>query len=212
MFDTKFTDRAKLVISIATNFSREIHHEYIGTEHLLLALIRERNGVATHIIANHVDRAEITKYIRTIIQPGPPMVTIGRLPLTPRAKSAVDFAHKEADRMGHKFIGTEHLLLGLALDKDGVACQILETFGMTYESLEKEIREFIGMGEIASTQDVYANKSNVQQDLIRIAVMLNHCFDQLNEIRKQNVLIDGISLAIYHLNESHSWIREQAAK
>ena len=113
MFD-RFTDRARRVMGLARQEAQRFNHEYIGTEHILLGLIQEGSGVAANVLRNlDIDLDKIRREVEKIVQSGPSMVTMGQLPFTPRAKKVLELSVEEASNLGHNYIGTEHLLLGL---------------------------------------------------------------------------------------------------
>src|ERR1700733_10119929 len=117
----RFTDRARKVMQLANQEAQRFNHEYIGTEHLLLGLIKEGSGVAANVLHNlDIDLRKIRLEIEKIVQSGPDMVTMGKLPQTPRAKKAIEYAVQEAMGLDHNYVGTEHILLGLLREEEGV--------------------------------------------------------------------------------------------
>ena len=125
MFD-RFTDRAKKVMSLARQEAQKFNHEYIGTEHILLGLVQEGNGVAANVLQKMaVDLDKIRQEVEKIVKSGPSMATMSNLPFTPRAKKVLELAMEEASQLGHNYIGTEHLLLGLIKENEGIAAQVL---------------------------------------------------------------------------------------
>jgi len=149
MFD-RFTDRARKVMGLARQEAQRFNHEYIGTEHILLGLIQEGSGVAANVLRNlDVDPDKIRREVETIVSSGPPMVTMGQLPFTPRAKKVLELSVEEATSLGHNYIGTEHLLLGLIRENEGVAAQVLMNLGLKLEDVREEILELLG-AEIVS--------------------------------------------------------------
>src|SRR5881396_375433 len=110
----RFTDRARKVMQLANQEAQRFNHEYIGTEHILLGLVKEGSGVAANVLKNlDVDLRKIRLEVEKIVQTGPDMVTIPNPPQTPRAKRVVEFAIDEACSLDHNYVGTEHLLLGI---------------------------------------------------------------------------------------------------
>src|SRR5277367_6371275 len=125
MFE-RFTDRARKVMALANQEAQRFNHEYIGTEHILLGLVKEGSGVAANVLRTlDVDLRKIRLEVEKIIQSGPDMVTMGKLPQTPRSKKVVEYAMEEARNFDHNYVGTEHLLLGLLREQEGVAAQVL---------------------------------------------------------------------------------------
>src|SRR5215831_5032367 len=144
MFD-RFTDRARKVMGLARQEAQRFNHEYIGTEHILLGLIQEGSGVAANVLRNlDVDLDKIRREVEKIVQSGPSMVTMGQLPFTPRAKKVLELSVEEASNLGHNYIGTEHLLLGLIRENEGVAAQVLMNLGLKLEEVREEVLELLG--------------------------------------------------------------------
>ena len=133
-----FTKRARHVMTLAQEEATHFQHNYIGTEHLLLGLLREGEGVASQVLSNlgiEVDQARHA--VEAIIGRGKRIV-LGELGLTPRTKKVIELAIDEARRLNHRFIGTEHLLLGLIREGDGIAAGVLESFGLHLEQVRTE--------------------------------------------------------------------------
>src|SRR5207245_3916220 len=106
--------------------AQRFNHEDIGTEHILLGLVKEGTGVAATVLNNlNLDLRKIRLEVEKIVQPAQEMVEMGKLPLTPRTKRAIEFAKEEATNLNHNYIGSEHLLLGLIRENEGVASQVL---------------------------------------------------------------------------------------
>ena len=109
----RFTDRARKVMQLANQEAQRFNHEYIGTEHVLLGLIKEGSGVAANVLKNlDVDLRKIRLEVEKLVQSGPDMVTMGKLPQTPRAKKVIEYSMEEARHLNHNYVGTEHILLG----------------------------------------------------------------------------------------------------
>jgi ATP-dependent Clp protease ATP-binding subunit ClpA len=139
MFE-RFTDRARKVMALANQLAQVHNHEYIGTEHILLGLVKEGSGVGANVLRNlDVDLRKVRLEVEKLVKSGPDLVTMGRLPQTPRAKKAVEFAIEEARNLDHNYVGTEHLLLGLLREHDGVAGQVLMYFGLRIEEVREEV-------------------------------------------------------------------------
>ncbi len=144
MFD-RFTDRARKVMALAREEARRFNHEYIGTEHILLGLVKEGSGVAANVLQNlDVELKKVRLEVEKIVQTGPDLISVGQLPFTPRVKKALEFSMEEARSLGHNYIGTEHLLLGLIREQEGVAAQVLLNFGLKLEDVREEIIGLIG--------------------------------------------------------------------
>lgn len=152
MFD-RFTDRARKVMALARKEAQRFNHDFIGTEHILLGLVQEGSGVAANVLKNlGVDGNKIRAEIEQHVQSGPSMVTMGQLPFTPRAKKVLELSQEEANELGHNYIGTEHLLLGLIRENDGVAAQVLMDLGIKLEDVKGEVLELLG-ADVASNEE-----------------------------------------------------------
>jgi ATP-dependent Clp protease ATP-binding subunit ClpC len=144
MFE-RFTDRARKVMALANQEAQRFNHEYVGTEHVLLGLVKEGQGVAANVLHNlQVDLKKIRLEVEKIVKSGPNMVTMGKLPQTPRAKKVIEFAIEEARNLGHNYVGTEHLLLGLLREHDGVAAQVLMNLGLKLDDVRAEVLNILG--------------------------------------------------------------------
>ena len=143
----RFTDRARKVLQLANQEAQRFNHEYIGTEHLLLGLIKEGSGVAANVLKNlDIDLRKIRTEVEKLVQAGPDMVTMGRLPHTPRAKNVLEYAMEEARNLNHNYVGTEHLLLGLLREQEGVAAQVLMNLSLRLEQVHEEVINLLGHG------------------------------------------------------------------
>jgi ATP-dependent Clp protease ATP-binding subunit ClpC len=141
----RFTERARKVIILAKEEAKRFNHDYIGTEHILLGLIREGEGVAANVLEKMgVSLENIRIEIEKLVQPGPATQIMGDLPFTPRAKKALELAAEEARSLGHNYIGTEHLLLGLIREEEGVASQVLLNLGLDLNTVRNKIMEVLG--------------------------------------------------------------------
>src|SRR5271163_766760 len=141
----RFTDRARKVMQLANQEAQRFNHEYVGTEHVLLGLIKEGSGVAANVLRNlDVDLRKIRNEVEKIVQAGPEMVTMGKLPQTPRAKKVIEYAIEEARNLNHNYVGTEHLLLGLLREQEGVAAQVLMNLNLKLEEVREEVLNLLG--------------------------------------------------------------------
>ena len=146
MFE-RFTDRARKVMALANQEAQRFNHEYIGTEHILLGLVKEGSGVGANVLKNlDVDIKKLRLEVEKLVKSGPDMVTMGKLPHTPRAKKVIEFAIEEARSLNHNYIGTEHLLLGLLRESEGVAAQVLMNLGLKLEDVRQEVLNLLGAG------------------------------------------------------------------
>jgi ATP-dependent Clp protease ATP-binding subunit ClpC len=149
----KFTDRARKVINLARQEAERLGHEFIGTEHILLGLVKEGSGVAANVLENlAVDlekiRIEVEKYVSS---PGETISVSSSLPFTPKAKKVLELAMEEARNLEHNYIGTEHLLLGVLREQDGMAAQVLLNLGVKLEDVRAELMELLG-ADVAQDQ------------------------------------------------------------
>ena len=144
MFD-RFTERARKVIILAKEEARRFNHDYIGTEHILLGLIKEGESVAAAVLQNlGLSLESIRLEIEKLVQFGPSTVVSGDIPFTPKAKKVIELAMDEARRLGHNYIGTEHLLLGLIKEGEGVASHVLMNVGLDLNKVRTEIIKLLG--------------------------------------------------------------------
>jgi ATP-dependent Clp protease ATP-binding subunit ClpC len=140
----RFTDAARKVMQLANQEAQRLNHEYIGTEHILLGLAKEGTGVAALVLKNLVaDIDEVRVEIEKIVQIGPKAVTMAVLPHTPRAKKCLENAIEEALDLNHRYIGTEHLLLGVQRVEDGVAAHALMNLGLKIEDVRAELQRLL---------------------------------------------------------------------
>src|SRR5579864_6569797 len=147
----KFTERARKVLQLAQEEAQRFNHNYIGTEHLLLGLVREGEGVAAKVLGNlGVELNKVRSAVEFIIGRGDRMV-VGEIGLTPRAKKVIELAVDEARRLGHRYIGTEHLLLGLIREGEGIAAGVLESLGVSLECVRDRVLKVI-VGEASSQE------------------------------------------------------------
>ena len=140
MFE-RFDDCARRVMVIADEEARRFKHEFIGTEHILLGMMKEGEGVGAAVLKNlgRIDFEEVIKETEQLIKCGADKIADGRLPGTPRARKIVEYALEEARAMKDTYIGTEHLLVGLLRETDGVAGQVLVNLGLNVEDVKSEV-------------------------------------------------------------------------
>ncbi|MBU0755987.1 MAG: AAA family ATPase, partial [Planctomycetes bacterium] len=144
MFD-RFTDRARKVMNLAKTEAQRLNHEYIGTEHILLGLIHEGSGVAANVLRNMgIDLRRIRGEIEKTVKGTPTLVISGQLPFTPRAKRVLELSMEEASNLRHNYIGTEHILLGLLRESEGIAARVLTAMNVKLEEVREEVLEFLG--------------------------------------------------------------------
>src|SRR5713226_8888099 len=183
----RFTDRARKVMQLANQEAQRFNHEYIGTEHILLGLVKEGSGVAANVLKNlDIDLRKIRLEVEKIVQSGPDMVTMGKLPQTPRAKKVIEYSIEEARNLNHNYVGTEHLLLGLLREQEGVAAQVLMNLGLKLEDVREEVLNLLGhnmdSGESSSGGERTANKGKSKTPA------LDSFGRDLTELARQNKL------------------------
>ncbi|MEW6170849.1 MAG: ATP-dependent Clp protease ATP-binding subunit [Candidatus Omnitrophota bacterium] len=189
----RFTERARKVIVLAKEEARRFNHDYIGTEHLLLGLVREGEGVAAAVLQKMgVDLQTIRLEIEKLVQPGPATQILGDIPFTPRAKKALELSAEEARSLGHNYIGTEHLLLGLIKEGEGVASQVLLNLGLDLSRVRNEVMNILGSASIPGTTNQPMGKSKTPaldafgRDLTALAKQekLDPVINRKNEIER----------------------------
>jgi len=153
-------------MALANQEAQRFNHEYIGTEHILLGLVKEGSGVGANVLKNlDVDLRKVRLEVEKLVKSGPDMVTMGKLPQTPRAKKVIEYAIEEARNLNHNYVGTEHLLLGLLREHEGVAAQVLMNLGLKLEEVREEVLNLLGAGvdpeEAAGRSDTGAAASKM---------------------------------------------------
>ncbi|MFN8634217.1 MAG: ATP-dependent Clp protease ATP-binding subunit [Chloroflexota bacterium] len=162
----KFTERARKVLQLAQEEAQRFNHNYIGTEHLLLGLVREGEGVAAKVLANlGVELNKVRSAVEFIIGRGDRTVT-GDIGLTPRAKKVIELSVDEARRLNHHYIGTEHLLLGLVREGEGIAAGVLESLGVSLDKVRSQVIYVLNQSQSYSQQESrHASKTPVIDQL-----------------------------------------------
>lgn len=174
----RFTDRARKVFQLAQQEAQRFNHEYIGTEHILLGLIKEGGGVAAAVLKNlDLDLRKIRLEVEKKVQSGPDMFTMGKLPQTPRAKRVVEESMKAARERNHNYVGTEHVLIGLLREKDGIGFQVLNELGLTEEALQ-DVDTLLGVDRA----QLEAIEINALQQAVARAIA-NHDFEEAADLR-----------------------------
>ena len=143
MFE-RFTERARQVVVLAQDEARKLKHNYIGTEHILLGLLREEEGIGARVLESlDVTTEEVRAQVARIVGPGDEAAS-GQIPFTPRAKEVLELSLREALSFGHNYIGTEHVLLGLVREGEGVASRVLLDFGVTADVVREAVIAALG--------------------------------------------------------------------
>lgn len=141
----RFTDRARRVYQLANQEAQRFNHEYVGVEHILLGLLKEGSGVAANVLKNlGMELGIIRMEVEKIVQAGLDVVTMGKMPMTPCAKKVAGYAIEEAKNLNHNYVGTEHVLLGLLREQEGVAAQVLMNLGLKLEDVREEVLHLLG--------------------------------------------------------------------
>ncbi len=155
MFE-RFTERARKVMALANQEAQRFNHEHLGTEHILLGLVKEGSGVGPYALKNlGVDLHKVRVAVEKRIKAGPDMVSMGKLPQTEHSKKVLEHAVEEARNLSHNYIGTEHLLLGLLREGDGLAAKVLVAdFGLKIENVRHEVLRLLGAGMDYPVDDI----------------------------------------------------------
>ena len=181
-----FTPRLREILALAEQESRRLSHEYVGTEHLLLSLMRHDDGVAATVLHDlAVDPTSVERLIEAVVRRGrTPSPERGPLPFTSRSKKVIELAISESRMLGHASVGTEHLLLGLLLEEKGIAAQVLADFGMRIPETRREVLKVLG------TPVPSAPHAEVRQERARIATDMPGDEQNGNLARRQPSRID----------------------
>lgn len=141
----RFTDRARRIFLLANQEALRLQHEYIGTEHILLGLVNEGTGVAALVLNRlGLDLTTIRREVERLMLAGPEPVPVGKLPQTPRTKRVIEYAQQEANQLNHGYVGSEHILLGLLRERNGVAAEILYNLGVSLKAARAEVALVLG--------------------------------------------------------------------
>ena len=183
MSSERFTERAKRVVDLAADEARALRHPYVGTEHLLLGLLAEEEGLAARVLESlEVTIEEVRAQVARIIGPGEDERLPSRLPFTPRTKKVLELALREALSLGHNYIGTEHILLGLVRENEGVAARVLLDFDADAEKVRARlIRMMSGPGRRAGPKRTFLRSSRRDPEY-RVEDVEPLRADRLNEL------------------------------
>lgn len=174
MFE-KLSSTGALVFAKAEQAARDMQHEYVGTEDVLLGLVQEEHGIAAKVLkAAGLDEATTKKYIRNLVLPGLDPTSLEKIPRTPRVKKLIEFAIEEARTLKHTYLGTEHLLLGLLREKEGIGIQVLVNHGVDIGALRNEVLRLIG---------VNYPRENPMVSLPSIAM---HCYVSVSDVTRED--------------------------
>jgi ATP-dependent Clp protease ATP-binding subunit ClpA len=164
-----FTERAQMMMALANQEAQRFNHEYIGTEHVLLGLIKEGSGVGANVLKNlGVDLHKARAAVEEQLTPGLEMIAMGKLPQTPRVKKVFEYANEERRSLNHQYLGTEHIMLGLVREGEGIAATVLLTLGLKLDDLRAEVVNLLGAG--MPDGQIADDDSNGEEDLARESV------------------------------------------
>jgi len=189
-----FTDRVRKVLAMAREEAIRLQHDYVGTEHILLGLIREGDGVASAVLITlNVDLEQIHERVEESIQKGKATIALGELPYTSRAKKVLEFAMAEARDFNHSYVGTEHLLLGLLREEKGIAAQVLNSLGVTVEEARGETLRLLASSDVETSEPAGISGSGSatspgQDDKKSKTPALDHFCRDLTELARKNKL------------------------
>ncbi len=197
-----FTDRVRKVLAMAREEAIRLQHDYVGTEHILLGLIREGEGVAAAVLQNlSVDLEQIQERVEESVRRGKATIALGELPYTSRAKKVLEFAMAEARELNHSYVGTEHLLLGLLREEKGIAAEVLGQLGITLEDARRETLKLLGSepnaAQTSSTPSASlgAGSSTPKGEKKSKTPALDHFCRDLTELARQGELDPTIGRA-----------------
>ncbi len=211
MFE-RFTDRARRVVVLAQEEARMLNHNYIGTEHILLGLVRERDGVAAKALESlNISLEAVRQQVEEIIGQGQ-AVPRGHIPFTPRAKKVLELSLREALQLGHNYIGTEHILLGLIREGEGVAAKVLQKLGGELSRVRQTVIQLLSgytAGAEARRVEGGAEMTKMEEQLgseiapsvvpAADAPTCPNCFAALDEtlaVRELETMSRGVSLSV----------------
>jgi ATP-dependent Clp protease ATP-binding subunit ClpA len=188
-----YTDRARKVMQLANQSAQLFNHEFVGVEHLFMGLVAEGTGVAAKVLGMFgVTLEKARDEIRKVVQSGPDMVTMGRLPYTPRVKNVIASAIEEVKSLNHRYIDTEHLLLGLLREREGAAYQAMTNMGLNVDEIRSKTLEVIGEDLAQDVPPIIADKHDnhrtvhriqrLESDLSEAVSMLNDLFHSVGQM------------------------------
>jgi ATP-dependent Clp protease ATP-binding subunit ClpC len=185
----KFTERARKVLTLAQEEAQRFGHNYVGTEHLLLGLIREGDGVAARVLNNlGADVQKVRSAVEFIVGKGE-RGTLGNISMTPGGRNVIEYAIDEARRMSHHYIGTEHILLGLTLEKEGIATGVLDSLNITLERVRQQVIQIVERGTVGDSNSASQTAKSFTYDILatadeRYLSLLGGRDDEIEEIFK----------------------------
>ena len=206
----RFTDRAKKVMALANQEAQRFNHEYVGTEHVLLGLIKDGTGISANVLKNRgISLQQVRQEVEKLVRVGPETITMGRLPLTPHTQKVLEYAREEAQNLNQSYVGLEHILLGLLREPENIAAQVLTNLGVHLEAVRREVLDLLGHGnklannigstdcseqEVAKSSDIEKMKELIAKDEPR-KIAQNIMEAQLRSLLMQNELDDELEAA-----------------
>jgi ATP-dependent Clp protease ATP-binding subunit ClpC len=194
MLNVHFTERARRIMLLANKEAQRYNHEYIGTEHILLGLIATGQGVGANVLRNlGIDLSKVRREVEKILLPGPEAgVSMGMHPTTPRVRKVIEYAIEEARSLKHYYVGSEHLLLGLLREDQGVAAQVLMNLGLTLPRIREDVINLVGDSNVepqAAAADPNPNTDlqDLPEPVKAIAGEFNFQVEQLEQEREEAV-------------------------
>jgi ATP-dependent Clp protease ATP-binding subunit ClpC len=170
-----FTERVRKVLQMAREEAQRLHHEYVGTEHILLGLVREGEGVAAAALeAFRINPHEVIEKIEASVRRGKSPPEGPDLPYTSRAKKVLELSMTEARNLRHSYVGTEHLLLGLLREEKGIGAQVLTSFGATADTVREEILRLLGSPELKINNETVQVPPDNETAARSITVLIEH--------------------------------------
>jgi ATP-dependent Clp protease ATP-binding subunit ClpA len=203
MFE-RFTNRARKVMALANQEAQRLNHDYIGTEHILLGMVNEGSGVGAQVLKSlKVDLRNVRQEVEKRVKRRPEMIAMSRLPQTPSAKRVIEHAIEQARDLGHKYVGTEHMLLGLLCEQNDLAAKVLMSLGLKLEDIREQVLSLLGAGipaPIAPSQPLDDTPDQSHQRVERIPTL---CAELLSAIRaaKESQVRDADYERASHLRE-----------
>ena len=196
-----FTERVRKVLAMAREEAVRLHHEYVGTEHILLGLIREGEGIAATVLQNFsVEPDELRQRVEEIVQRGDAARSTGPdLPYTSRAKKVLELATSEARELSHSYVGTEHLLLGLLREEKGIAAQILTQAGVSTERAREEVRRLLGSPDAGPAARAMLVARRQESGGATVVIDMHIQFSDGRSLRKEcHSLLDAMRFLLDH--------------
>ncbi len=191
-----FTDRVRKVLAMAREEAVRLQHDYVGTEHILLGLIREGDGVAAEVLRSlAADLDDLLRLVEENIRPGKSTAAIGELPYTTRAKKVLEYAMAEARELNHSYVGTEHLLLGLLREEKGLAAKVLGELGIGLEEARAEMLKLLGTDVPAGEEESTAVPGTSKSEPKSKTPALDHFCRDLTDLAREGKLDPTIGRA-----------------